>query len=315
MGRSASSTPCRAGAAHRVSVDRVLDAATAGYEYLTICDFLKATPAEEGGRRFVYIQAANEALDQQNEVLLAKALKESAPYFLRYGNLDLDHITQIGPKRGISGYQAYEIGRPVDVRVDGPSTMVKGEVYSGEAPVAQNANLFWDSLTKLKPPQRWYPSVGGKILEDEHGFDPKHRVARRLIKAVRWTNIGFSKTPVNQDVATVATVPFGALAKSWGSDGLDLLKALEAGYGTDAASLSGGGALRQQSLDHGVQSYWDFRDRLAGDVKQRRVGVMPERIVQHAREHYGLDAATAAEWTERFLADLRAGLKQRRKAQ
>lgn len=314
MGRPASPASRRAGAAHFVLVGRVSDSATTDGGYLTIPDFFKASVAEEGGRRLVYLEAANEALDYQDEVTLAKALGDSAPYFLRYGNLDLDHITQIGPKRGISDYPAYEIGRPVDVKLDGPRTMVKGEIYSGDTPVAANANIFWDSITKLRPAQRWYPSVGGKILDRDEGFDPKRRVARKVIKAVRWTNIGFSKTPVNPEVPTVTTIPFGVLAKCWDADGLDLMKALEAGYGTDAATLAGGAALRGQSLDRHLQSYWDFRDRAADDVRGRRVGLSPEGLSNHAREHYGLDAATAAEWTERFLADIRAGIKQRGKA-
>ena len=284
-------------------------------DYLMIPDIFKATPAEESGRRVLYLEAANEALDLQNEVVLSKALSESAPFFLRYGNFDLDHITQIGPKRGIPDYPAYEIGRPTEVKIDGPRTMVAGEIYSGDAPVANAANIFWDSITRLTPKQRWYPSVGGKVLDREEGFDPKLRAARTVIKKVRWTNIGFSKTPVNLQVPTVTTVPFGVLAKSWGDDGLDLNKTLTAGYGTDSATLTGGAALRSESVDPHLQSYWDFRDRIARDVHRRRVGLQADAIVRHARDHYGLSAATAAEWAERFLSDLRAGLQQRRKVQ
>ncbi|WP_431860151.1 hypothetical protein [Azospirillum sp.] len=274
-------------------------------QYLSIPDLLKATPSEEGGRRFIYLEASNEALDQQGEVVLAKALAESAGYYLRYGNLDLDHLTQLGPKAGIPDYPLYEIGRPADVRIDGPRTFVKGEIYQGAGAVAEKANQFWESLTAVKPPQRWYPSVGGSVLEKAQDL------GRTVIRKVRWTNIGFSKTPVNQTVPTVATIPFGPLAKCWGVAGLDLTKALEAGYGTDAATLTGGAALRGQSLDRQVHSYWDFRDRLAGDVLKARVHPTSERLIDHATTHYGLDRAEAAEWTERFLADLKSGLNKR----
>lgn len=286
---------------------------TSATEYLSIPDMLKATPSEEGGERIVYFEASNEARDQQGEVVMAKALADSAEYFLRFGNIDIDHITQIGAKQGIPDYNLFEIGRPVDVRVDGRHTFVKSQLYRGEGPMADKANQVWDSLTKISPPARWYPSVGGAVLEKAQDFDPGTKTARTVIRRVRWTNVGLSRTPVNQTVPTVSTVPFGVLAKSWGAAGLDLSKALEAGYGTDAAALTGGAALRGQSLDRKVQNYWDFRDKLAGDIRKKRVGQTAEQMVAHASDRYGLDRSEAAEWVERFLSDLHSGLSKRTK--
>jgi hypothetical protein len=56
-------------------------------------------------------------------------------------------------------------------------------------------------------------------------------------------------------------------------------------------------------------SYWDFRDRLAGDIRQKRVHPTAERIVQHAAASYGIGAAEAAEWTERFLHHVQRELR------
>lgn len=282
-------------------------------EYLSFTGFLKAArPAQEGGERVVYLEASNQARDLQGEVVLAKALQESADYYLKFGNLDIDHKTQLGPKAG-PDYLLYEIGQPVEVRASGNSTWVKGRIYSGDGQVAEHANRFWDSITKLIPPKRWYPSVGGAIQERGVSADPRTGAATPVVKKVRWTNIGFSATPVNPALPTVSTVPFGALAKCWGAGGLDLSKALEAGYGTDAATLTGGAALRTESLDRHIQSYWDFRDRLAGDVLKKRVQPSAAALIAHANAHYGLDQAEASEWTERFLADLRTGLHSKRK--
>ncbi|MBW6397037.1 hypothetical protein KPL78_04215 [Roseomonas sp. HJA6] len=282
--------------------------------FLSLRDCLKATPAEEGGERFVYLEASNEARDHQGEVVLAKALKDSADYYLRYGNLDLDHITQLGPKAGIPNYPTFEIGRPAEVRITGGRTFVKGQVYRGEGPVAAKANDFWDSLTKISPPQRWYPSVGGAVVAKDTELDPKTKGRRTVIRQVRWTNIGFSKTPVNLSVPSVSTVPIGALAKSWGPGGLDLTKALEvSGGGTDAAALTGGAALAKQSLDRRVHSYWDFRDRVAEAVWRGRVHLHPRDVVAHATHEHGIGPAEASEWCERFLADLKRGEITKRK--
>jgi len=107
-------------------------------EFLSIGSMLKATPSVDGGQRIVYFEASNEGLDQQGEVIAAKALAESADYFKRYGNIDIDHYTLIGKpnaeqgRPGIPGCELYEIGRPLDVRQNGGTTFVKAEIYSGQ---------------------------------------------------------------------------------------------------------------------------------------------------------------------------------------
>lgn len=284
-------------------------------DYLSIGSMFKATPMMDGGRRLVFIEASNEANDQQNEVVLEKALSSSSDYYLRYGNLDIDHITQIGAKVGIPDYNLYEIGRPVEARFSDGRTFVKGEIFSGAGPAAERANQFWSSLTELNPPARWYPSVGGAVLERAVEIDPGTKLPKTIIKRVRWTNIGFSKTPVNQAVPTVATVPFGALAKCWGVAGLDLSKALEASYATDAVGKTGGAAIGTQSIDTGPANYFDFRNQLAGAMRSGAAGDNPgiKELVEYSANTFGLTRSDAAEWVERFVRDLKTGLKKRSK--
>ena len=280
----------------------LLDAVPA---FLGVSDMLKATPREEGGLRIVYLEASNEAVDYQGEVVLAKALADSAEYYLRYGNVDLDHYTQIGAKQGIPNYELYEIGRPVDVQARDGKTFVKAQIYAGVGPAAERANGFWSSLVDLSPPARWYPSVGGKVISKSVAIDPLTKAKRAVISQVRWTNIGFSKTPVNLSVGPVSTVPIGVLAKSMCAEGIDFAKALEAGYGTDAAALSGGAAFRTQSLHKGVLSYWDFRDQLAALISSGAVnGGRPADLVKVAREQLGCSADDAGRKVQRFLSDL-----------
>jgi hypothetical protein len=289
-------------------------------EFLSIGSMLKATPQTEGGRRIVYFEASNEGLDQQGEVIAAKALADSADYFKRYGNIDIDHYTLLGKpnpqtgREGIPGCGLYEIGRPEDVRQKNGSTFVKAVIYSGVGPAAEQANDFWSSITDLSPPARWYPSVGGSI--DKTGTriieDPKTGLRKAIITKVRWTNIGVSKTPVNQHVGICATMPLGAFAKSWTSAGWDFSKAIEAGYGTDSATLEGGGALREQSLDKQVHNYFDFRDRLSGAVvkhQERGQEIEPSQLAEYSRKKFSMTSDHAADWVERFLRDLKNGLK------
>lgn len=277
-------------------------------DHIEVGGLLKATPATEGGRRFIYIEAANEIKDQQNEVLLAKALAEQADYYLKFGNLDIDHYTQIGAKRGIPKYDKYEVGRPVAVRIENGTTFVKGEIYSGAGEAAEQANLFWSTLTEISPPQRWYPSVGGAVTGKHSEVDPKTGERHAVITAVRWTNIGFSKTPVNANLATVSTEAFGPLAKSWGA----MFKGLEAGSHIGSVGLAGGGALRMQSLDKGLMSYWDFRDQFANAIHNDELTEMTLPALESAaQKRFGLPAATAAEYVEQFLNDLGNALKEK----
>lgn len=291
-------------------------------EFISIGQMLKATPQMDGGQRIVYFEASNEGLDQQNEVIAAKALAESADYFKRYGNIDIDHYTLIGKpnpmqgRPGIPGCELYEIGRPVDVRQTGATTFVKAEIYSGQGPAAERANDFWSSITDLNPPARWYPSVGGSVLAKSVEIDKTTKLRKAIVSKVRWTNIGVSKTPVNQHVGTCATIPLGAFAKSWTATGLDFAKALEAGYGTDSATLTGGGAMRRQSLDRGIHSYFDFRDQIAGDMRTGNAGKNPgaRELVEFAAKKFSVPPDQAAEWVERFMRDLKNGLNKRSKS-
>ena len=288
-------------------------------DFLSIPDLLKARPFTENGVRYLFLEASNESVDHQGEIVLSKALSDSADYFLRYGNLDLDHYTQLGPaieaRTGIPHY-AFEIGRPVEVKLNGKATFVKAMIYSGTGKAAEKANYFWDSITATNPPVRWYPSVGGKAAPKKTVVRPDGQTVQ-VIERVRWTNIGLSRTPVNLGVAEVSTVPFGAFAKSWGAAGLDLtdvMKGLEAGYGTDSATLTGGGALRRASQDRrlqattvggGPRNYFDFRDRMAGHLAKHMADATPERMHAHATGPLGVDPVQAAEWAERFNNDLR----------
>lgn len=257
-------------------------------------------PAEEAGERYVYLEASNEDTDLQNEKVLAKALADSADYFLKFGNLDIDHLTQIGHRSGIANPEAYEIGQPCEVKVEGGSTFVKGRIYAGEGDSAAKANYFWSSITSQSPPAKWYPSVGGSVLSKSVSVDEAGNKTA-LVTKVRWTNIGFSKTPVNTTVKPVTMVPFGALSKSYHHGGFDLKKALEAGYGTDSSALAGGGALRRQSLEPKLITYWNYHHGLAQSLRARETEDNPKGWLEYGRR-IGLKGVQALKYAERYMS-------------
>jgi hypothetical protein len=295
-------------------------------EFVSIGSLLKATPKEEGGERIIYMEASNEGVDQTSEVVLAKALAEQAGFYKKFGNLDLEHYTVIGAKLGVPDYLTYEIGKPLDVRQRDGSTFVKAMLYKGEGPLAEKANMVWDGMTKITPPFRWFPSVGGSVLAKSLQIDPKTGAQKKLITKVRWSNIGLSRTPVNQHLGGCTPIPIEVFAKSLLAgtcDELDwdMVKTLTAGYGTDSADLAGGAAMRKQSLDGADASrrsgrdgmnYWHFRDALASAIRSGEAGSKPDlaTLVTYAASRFDLPQDEAAELVERFANDLKNGMSR-----
>jgi hypothetical protein len=290
------------------------------HEYLFISGLFKAEAAEEGGERVIYMEASNESVDLQGERVLAKSLRDSADHFLKYGNIDLDHRTLRGSAAPGDNPYLWEVGRPLEVTANKGRTLVKAAIYKGEGKAAENANLLWDSMTRLSPPARWYPSVGGQILERGSEIDPLTKATINLVKRVRWTNIGLSRTPVNHSVPAVATVAAEVFAKCLNAEGcLNLSKALEAGHGADSATLNGGAALRSQSLDPvlqatlpGYDSVKESLARAASHYFKSRGSLLDSDAKRHLVEHlagtWGVDHSISEILVDRFLDELRGAL-------
>lgn len=290
-------------------------------DYLSIGTMLKARPSEESGDRFIYLEASKDGVDQHNERVLIKALVDSAPHFLKFGNIDIDHksIPSVAMAYGIQDPESWEIGIPEDVRVDGDSVLVKARLYKGDhTGLSAKADMVWDSMTRLSPPARWYASVGGATLAKSVGTDPLTGSKVSNITKVRWSNLAISRQPVNQLVSAVSTIPFGALAKCWTPDGFDMIKALEASYATDARAKAGGAALGMQSLDVGGQqpvSYFDFRNKLSSAISGRDVTDMSSHgLMQYSAHKFGLTIDVAAALVDRYMKDLSKKLSQRRQS-
>lgn len=176
---------------------------------------LKSQVAEEHGQRILYMQASSEVRDLQGEKVLLSALAKSIPYFLQYGRIDLDHASALGEIRGtkVNPY-AFEIGKPLDARVDGDSVWVKSAIFTakGGNKWTEAADLFWDSL-QTSPPAVWYPSIAGDVFSEAPVVEDGQPTQE--IRGIRWNAIGLSRTPVNHRVAPVSTVPLRAFAKAF----------------------------------------------------------------------------------------------------
>jgi len=179
---------------------------------------------EADGKWNVYLQASNEGLDQDEEVLLCKALKDAADYYLTHGVLSWDH------KHKVLHDPKYIIGEPVDVAFTGNNeTMVKGFLYK-ENEVAQG---LWKNI--MSGAKMLGASVGGGILQKAK--DAAEGV-KGVISKVVWDETAVTHKPVNDGtLGMVSIVPFPVFAK-----------ALMAGSGVNAEMFTGGRALTPESL-------------------------------------------------------------------
>lgn len=212
----------------------------------------KATTAVEGGQRVVYLHASTEARDLQGEKVLVSALETSIPYFLQYGRIDLDHASVTGEIRGsrVNPY-AFEIGRPIDARREGDSIFVKAAIWSAKESgnrFTEAADLFWDSL-QTNPPVVWYPSIAGDVFDEAPTSE--NGQPTQVIRGLRWHSIGLSRTPVNQGVNPVSTLPMRAFAKAFKSpsDIADFLTVLGAPHGARSAPVPTGAVKEDPNIE------------------------------------------------------------------
>ena len=86
-------------------------------------------------------------------------------------------------------------------------------------------------------------------------------------------------------------------------------KALEASYATDASAMTGGAAFSTQSLDTGIKSYFDFREKLSAAIRSHKAG---RDITNYAIRTFGLSHDQASEWVEKFLRGIQQSAAKRR---
>jgi hypothetical protein len=165
---------------------------------------IKAHEESRSGRRIVEVEASNEAVDADGDIVLQSALLDSARSFIATGHLDIDHKSEFGARLGIPNPTSYIVGRPLDVRkgADG-RTMVEGEISRSldghDDPVNHRYDEFWASLRR-DPPVYWFASIYGwpTDLEDcSKGACGHTEATRFIIKSLDWRSLAFTQMPKN----------------------------------------------------------------------------------------------------------------------
>lgn len=174
---------------------------------------IKARP-DEDGRRMVEVEASVELVDSEGDLILQRALLESADSFIANGHLDIDHISELGKRYGIPDPESYIVGRPTEVKDIGEKrTSVVGEIMRSadglHNPGRNRFDLFWDTF-KSEPPIVWRASVYG-FPKAGQVIDCSEQACsggawRYIIEGLDWRSLAFTRSPVNDKIVNPARI-------------------------------------------------------------------------------------------------------------
>jgi hypothetical protein len=192
---------------------------------------------DENGNFIFEVEASNENLDLQNQVVLQSALLNSKDHFLKEGVISFDHQhKRVTPEGKVIPDTSMVIGEPIEVKTEGKKTIVVGKLYKSNEIAKDIAQKLKDGSTRIRA------SVGGifpKIVKDA-------RTGIEKITSVLWNDLALTFTPVN---ATVSSADF---VKSM--DPAEFVKALSAGTGTDHQTFTDGRALIPEDMESHTQN-------------------------------------------------------------
>jgi hypothetical protein len=195
-----------------------------------------AEKTDENGNFIFEVEASNENLDLQGQIVLQRALLESKGHFLSNGVISYDHLhKRHGPDGQVISDPSMVIGEPMEVKTDGNRTIVVGKLYKSSEIARDIIQKLHDGSTRVKA------SVGGifpKIVKDARGIEK--------IIHVLWNDLALTVSPVNSTVSP-------AFAKSY-LEPFELVKALNAGSGTDHQDFTDGRALIPENMESHTQN-------------------------------------------------------------
>lgn len=177
---------------------------------ISIPTIIKAV-SDDTGRRLISVEASNEAVDSEGDVILQAALMGSAASFVKTGHIDIDHISELGDRLGIANPTSYIIGRPLEVKdLGGKRTGVVAEIFRAHDgkvdPLAHRYDSFWESL-HTDPPVMWRSSIYGFPLD---GQTEDHRDRggnkRFVVKGIDWRSLAMTRNPINTDIRGYAKI-------------------------------------------------------------------------------------------------------------
>ena len=258
-----------------------------------------AGKTDEFGNYIFEVEASNENLDLQNQIVLQNALMESREEFLRNGVISYDHLHKRKAEDGSAiSDPSMVIGEPMDVRAEGKSTIVTGKLYSTNEKAREIIKMLKAGSTRVKA------SVGGifpKIVKDA-------RTGVEKVIHVLWNDLALTVSPVNGTVGSAGLAKALEPGEFVAALPEEMKKALSAGYETDSEGMEGGRTLAGEDVqgaaaDVSPEGSADM-ERKAIDELIRRLRSQKIRGIRQAEAFlvsFGMEEARAAEAVREIL--------------
>lgn len=216
--------------------------------------------ADKKDKSIIYIEASNEDIDSDDEMVMMKALKDEKENYLKKGVISWDH------QHKLKNNPKYIIGEPLDVRFTGNNrTLVKGRLYKKNEHAQGVLAMLESNTTRLGA------SIGGAILAKAKNFSSRlHRIVP-VISRIKWDETAITYKPINDGTRGQCTFyPFKEFAKSFMFKSEGIKKALMAGAGVDTSKFTGGRALISESLGKQIAKR-DFWVGILSGIKKGKI--------------------------------------------
>ena len=191
---------------------------------------------DDFGNYLFEVEASNENLDLQNQIVLQNALMESKEEFLKGGVISYNHLHKRKDEKGnVIADDSMIIGEPVDVLFDEKTkkTIVKGKLYATNEKAKDIIKMLKAGSTRVRA------SVGSifpKVIKNV-------KTGVEKITHVLWNDLALTTMPVNNTVGYAVFAKSMTSAQFVESLPIEIKKSLCAGYNTDSATTTGGQAL------------------------------------------------------------------------
>ena len=204
--------------------------------YLSL-DIRKSAGATDDYGNYIFeVEASNENLDLQNQIVLQRALMESKDEFLKGGVISFDHLHKRKDENGnVISDPSMVIGEPIDVYFDkdNKKTIVKGKLYANNEKAKDLIKMLKAGSTRVRA------SVGGIFPQVVKNL----KTGVEKITHVLWNDLALTTSPVNNTVGSAVFAKSMTAAEFVDFLPVEIKKALSAGYNTDSATKTGGEAL------------------------------------------------------------------------
>ena len=237
---------------------------------------------DDFGNYLFEVEASNENLDLQNQIVLQNALMESKEDFLKGGVISYNHLHKRKDENGnVIADDSMIIGEPVDVRFDEDTkkTIVKGKLYATNERAKEIIKMLKAGSTRVRA------SVGGifpKVIKNV-------KTGVEKITHVLWNDLALTTMPVNNTVGYAVFAKSLSAAEFVESLPIEIKKSLCAGYSTDSATTTGGQALIPEDTNTKTIDATEKSQTAEADVHEAIAGLI--EMLKRGRVNGKQDAA------------------------